>query len=123
VLLGTLLPLVGCVPIPGTADAAPQVLSSWLRGLFPDPAAAAAIGSRYLRSRPAERSAEGLAQHLFGRDLSAEIDSRGFEQLMRGIAAGRVRDYRDDDLIILDGWSVTRTEARLLALVALCTIA
>jgi hypothetical protein len=123
VLLGTLLPLVGCVPIPGSAIVGPRPLAGWLRDLFPDPAAAAGIGMRYLRSRPTERSAEGLAQQLFGHDLSALLDRRGFERLMRGVAAGRAHDYRDDDLIILDGWPVTRTEARLLALVALCTSA
>jgi hypothetical protein len=123
VLLGTLLPLVGCVPIPGSAIVGPRPLAGWLRDLFPDPAAAAGIGMRYLRSRPTERSAEGLAQQLFGHGLSVELDRQGFERLMRGVAAGRARDYREDDLIILDGWPVTCTEARLLALVALCTSA
>ena len=58
---------------------------------------------------------------MFTCDLSSELDRRGFERLLRGIAAGRARDYRDDDLVILDGWAVPRTEARLLALVAFCT--
>ena len=123
VLLGTLLPLVGCLPVQGSVDAGPQALSSWLRGLFPDPKAAADVGARYLRGRGMERSAPGLARLLFACDLSSELDRRGFERQLRAIAMGRARDYRDDDLVVLDGWPVTRTEARLLALVALCTSA
>ena len=121
VLLGTLLPLAGYLPVPGFVDAGPQALSSWLRGLFPDPTAAAGVGACYLRCRVVERSAQRLTQQMFTCDLSSELDRRGFERLLRGIAAGRARDYRDDDLVILDGWAVPRTEARLLALVAFCT--
>lgn len=39
---------------------------------------------------------------------------------MRQLAVSRDRDFRDDDLVIIDGWLLARTEARLMALVALC---
>ena len=119
VLLGALLPVAGVLPDLRPGDADPKDIAAWLREWIPD-AGAAAIGERYLRAMPAERSAGQLAQQLFGRSLSDEADLPGFKRLMRRVQASRARDFLNDDLVLLEGWAVARTEARLLALVALC---
>ena len=120
ILLGALLPLTACVPGPDTQDGE-QDLASWLRGLSPGPVEAAGIGALYLRDRPAEQSAGWLARQLFDSDLSRKLDRAGFQELIHRVVARRARDFLDDDLVILDGWAVSRTEARLLALIALCS--
>jgi hypothetical protein len=119
VLVCALLPLTGCVPGPDTQDAE-RDLASWLRSLPPGPVAAAAIGALYLRDRPEEQSAGWLARELFDSELSGKLDRAGFQSLLDRVVASRARDFADDDLVILDGWVVPRTEARLLTLIALC---
>jgi hypothetical protein len=119
VLLGALLPLAGCVPGQDTQEGE-RDLASWLCGLAPGPLAAAAVGALYLRNRPTEQSAGWLARQLFDSELSRRLDRAGFRELMQRVVASRARDFEDDDLVILDGWAVPRTEARLLTLIALC---
>lgn len=121
VLLGALLPLTGCLPDPDAPEGK-QDLASWLRGFGPGPQAAAVIGMLYLRDAPDERSAAWLSRRLFGAELSLLIDRAGFRALMQGVVERRHRDYIEDDLVLLDGWAVPRTEARLLALIALCGV-
>ncbi|MGH8129897.1 MAG: hypothetical protein ACRES3_03470 [Steroidobacteraceae bacterium] len=121
ILLGALLPLTGCAPHPDKLDGGERDLASWLRGLIPDPLAAAAIGALYLRDRPSERSPRWLARQLFDSGLSRKLDRSGFQGLMQRVVASRERDFVDDDLVILGGWVVPRTEARLLTLIAFCS--
>jgi hypothetical protein len=119
VLLGALLPVAGVLPDLRPADIGSKDIAGWLREWIPD-AGAAAIGVRYLLATPSERSPDRLARELFGRSLSDEADWPGFKRLMRRVQASRARDFLNDDLVLLEGWAVARTEARLLALVALC---
>jgi hypothetical protein len=39
---------------------------------------------------------------------------------LQRVISNRARDFLEEDLVILDGWVFPRTEARLLALIALC---
>lgn len=120
ILLGALLPLAGCVPEPGLSEGGQRPLAWWLRGLAPGYHAAAGLGALYLGLAPQESSADWLSQALFDVDPSQPFDRAGFEALMQRAIASRARDFLDDELVILDGWAVARTEARLLALIALC---
>ncbi len=120
ILVGALLPLTGCVPVPHALDDGERDLASRLRDLDASPVSAAAIGALYLRDRPDERSASWLARRLFDSELSRKLDRAGFQELIQRLIASRARDFVDDDLVILDGWAVPRTEARLLTLIALC---
>jgi len=90
-----------------------------VRGLLPrDFRAARALGERYLEIEPAERSADWLAGELFGDVSLLTADPRGLDPLKRRIRAGCARDFRQGDLVLLEGWWLARTEARLLALCA-----
>jgi hypothetical protein len=120
VLLCVLLPLTACVADPDAPDDGERSLASRLRRLPPGPVAAAGFGALYLRDRPEERSADWLAERLFDSGLSRPLDRAGFEDLLQRVVAKRARDFLEEDLVILDGWALPRTEARLLALIALC---
>jgi hypothetical protein len=120
VFLCALLPLTACVADPDAKDDDERSLASWLRRLPPGPVAAAGIGALYLRDRPEEQSADWLAERLFDAGLSGPLDRARFQDLLQRVVADRTRDFVADDLVILDGWAWARTEARLLALIALC---
>ena len=84
--------------------------------------AARALGERYLEIEPAERSAEWLAGELFGDVSLPTTDLQGRDRLKRRIRAGCARDFRHGDLVLVEGWLLARTEARLLALCAVLPI-
>lgn len=120
VLFCALLPLTACVVNQDVQDDGERSLGSWLRRLPAGPVAAAGIGRLYLRGRPDEQSADWLAERLFDTGLSRPFDPAGFRDLLQRVAARRARDFVEDDLVVLNGWALPRTEARLLALIALC---
>jgi hypothetical protein len=120
ILLCALLPLTACVADPDAPVDGEQSLAEWLGRLPPGPVVAAAFGALYLRDRPQEQSADWLAARLFDSVLSRQYDRAGFEDLLQRVVANRARDFLEENLVILDGWVLARTEARLLALIALC---
>ncbi|MEX2150364.1 MAG: hypothetical protein WD793_09105 [Steroidobacteraceae bacterium] len=115
-----MLPLSACVAGLDAPDDGERSLASWLRRLPPGPVAAAGIGALYLRDRPDEQSADWLARRLFDTELSRPLDRAGFQELLSRVVAKRARDFLEEDLVVVNGWAVSRTEARLLALIALC---
>ena len=74
------------------------------------------------RSNRAERSANWLARELFGQPSLSMTDGRGLDWLKDRVRAGRARDFQRGDLVLLDGWFLARTEARLLALCATLSV-
>jgi hypothetical protein len=117
VLLGAILPVAALLPFLQRRNAGPACMASWLRESIPG-SSAIALGERYLRTYPAERSAGRLSRELFGCSLSHRVDRPGFERLMRRVQVSRARDFLRGDLVLLEGWAMPRTEARLLALLA-----
>lgn len=77
------------------------------------------LGKYYLEQQPEERSANRLALALFGSN-SMRLQSL-FEQAGLQQAVGRQhdQDFRDGNVLVVDGWVLTRTEARVFALVAI----
>lgn len=119
-LVGALLSLAGSLRATQLIGSESVRVAGLLRGMFSDTSGAAAVGRRYLRSHPEEASATWLSQTLFGPESALDMNPGGIEFLRERIRAGRVQDFVDGDLVILDGWTVARTEARLLALASLC---
>ena len=120
-LIGTFLALASGLPTVKLLGLQREEPRRWLRHLVPRMAAAAEIGRRYLHGRAAEASSSWLAERLFGDDLP---DSPGFGDLAalrRRLSELRLADFQSGDLVFVDGWALTRTEARLMALVAVCT--
>ena len=93
---------------------------TWRAGR-PDTRAAAAVGRLYLRQCPQEASATWLEQRLFGGKLSAPGQHAGNDGPFDRLRQARQQDFRDGDVVVLDGWFFARTEARLLALISLRT--
>jgi hypothetical protein len=84
-----------------------------------DSQAARALGERYLEIEPAERNASTLLRHLFGDTLTSATDRRAVARLRACLRRHRQRDFERGDLVLLEGWFLARSEARLLALTAL----
>ena len=119
-LVAALLPLASSFPN-GLAIASASVVRWVRRSFLPDARIAASIGDLYLQTHPEECSAAGLAFELFGNDAFRDVDRDGDERLKEQLRTGRDLDFRNDDLVVLRGWVVTRTEARLLGLLSLST--
>lgn len=81
--------------------------------------AAATVGRLYLEQHPQEASVAWLEQRLFGTELSTRSERAGRVELIERLRQGRQQDFRDGDLVVLDGWFFARSEARLLALISL----
>ena len=86
------------------------------REMWRDPGAVRTVGRRYLELAGNETDRARLSDLIFG---NAELPDMSFWSLQRHIAAGRARDYAAGDTIMLDGWILSRTEARLCALCSL----
>jgi hypothetical protein len=121
-LIAALLPLANSLRVPNGVARRFGGVIRWVRSrLFPDVLAAASVGDLYLQKRPDEGSAAWLAYELFGSDAYCDVDRDGDERLRERLRTSCDLDFRNDDLVVLKGWVVTRTEARLLGLLSLST--
>jgi hypothetical protein len=121
-LVAALLPLASSFDVPnGLAGASGSVVRWVRRSFFPDVRVAASVGDLYLRKQPEEGSAARLAYELFGNDAFRDVDRDGDGRLRERLRTSRDLDFRNDDLVVLNGWVVARTEARLLGLLSLST--
>jgi hypothetical protein len=84
------------------------------RDLFTDLGAARDIGRRYLRSFSQETNRAFLQRTITGGERLQDA-----KQLRTLLAQKREQDFRTGDIAIVDGWVLSRTEARVCALVAL----
>jgi hypothetical protein len=93
--------------------AAGSSLQDALADLLGDPATARALGRAYLAGDG--RREAGV------RALATELDSLPAEPktLRHTIAAASRRDYAGDRIVVVDGWVMPETEARVCALMAL----
>jgi|GEM_PF-1353630 len=85
-----------------------------------DPAAAASLGRAYLGAYPAEADAEqlhGLLRRTLFADLPTTVE--GGDTVCQRLAQIIGDDYINGEVIDLDGWQISRGEARLYALAAL----
>jgi hypothetical protein len=87
-----------------------------------DPAAAVGLGRAYLAAYPAEADAEqlrGLLRQTLFADLPTTAEDA--DALCQGLARALRDDYIGGEVIDLNGWQISRGEARLYALAALST--
>jgi hypothetical protein len=114
-MASALLAVAGGLPLIGLLNRRDPM--TVIRELLPrDLRAARALGELYLETQPGERSASWLTRELFGSGLT--VDRPRLDLLKRRIRDSRARDFRRGDLVLLHGWLLPRTEARLLALCA-----
>ena len=88
--------------------------SNSFRDLFTDLGPPREIGTLYLQSFSQEGSCAFLKKAITG-----DIRLRDVNQLRTLLAQKREHDFRTGDIAIVDGWILSRTEARACALMAL----
>ena len=91
----------------GTSDA------DRLRAAVADPASAALLGRAYVARFPQEIDRARLAAAVMASLPAPAPDGGALRRLLRARIRG---DFRDGATIALDGWILSRTEARLAAL-------
>ena len=84
------------------------------RDLFTDLGPPRAIGHRYLQDFFQERNRAFLRRAITGHKQLHDA-----RQLRALLAQKREQDFRNGDIAIVDGWILSRTEARACALIAL----
>lgn len=87
--------------------------------LLSDLGGARAIGRRYLALAPQEAAPGLLARCLDAETGAGACGEAGPERLRRALDEQRRRDFAAGDTVVIDGWILARTEARLCALAAL----
>ena len=99
-------------------DSSESLDSHLLKHFFPrERALAARVGILYLDSVPPERSKRRLAEMVLG--VGATNPPVDIAAMTARVRARRDQDFLDGDLVAVDGWLMTRTEARLCALATL----
>ncbi len=127
ILLGAAAaPLVpGLLPVLGTWDLRPQeALGARLVALFRHTSAAGEVGRAYLAQSPHETDAESILAAVAGRAspgsaLSAQWRSASGGELLALIQQQIAEDFAREDVAIVEGWVLSRTEGRLCGLVFL----
>jgi hypothetical protein len=92
-----------------------------VRALFRQPKSAAFLGRCYLAQRPEERGS-AILHDLIWRECTEEEKQAAraaTASLQQVLNAAQLRDFARGHTIVLDGWVLSRTEARLYALAAL----
>lgn len=118
-LAASLCFLASCLPVARQIGRAPEPLEHCLRELAAHVPLSVPLGLKYLQEHPDEASAEWLKQMLFGNRQGAADRPDSLACLRHCIATGRASDYRLGRLIVLEGWALPETDARLLALLSL----
>ncbi len=88
-----------------------EVLKVGLESVVNDRGSAKDIGQIYLATNPEEGHLDRLAVDFIGSDTLYDP-----EGLRKKIANLRVRDFKNEDTAIIDGWILARVEARVCAL-------
>lgn len=89
-----------------------------LTRLFSDLEIPKALGRRYLEVYPSDSNRAELLRDLFPPDLRSPT-ARNLNHLKRYLVSRRERDFQEECSVLLDGWVLARTEARVCALIAL----
>jgi hypothetical protein len=115
--LGLLTASLATVPCGASAARRPH---GRLSGIYRSRDSAAAVGRRYLALHPEEASAAELeARVLQDPSIRVALDSSSDSRLRRVLAEKVRLDFLRRDVVLVDGWLLSITEARLCALHAL----
>jgi hypothetical protein len=111
----SLLPQYARAHAPGLC---PDQLAATLRTLVDDHAAARRFGLLYVRQVPAEADPGVLARLILGSTVAGQVDGLAPDRssLRRRLDAKVRDDFSSGTTVRLDGWVLSRTEARLCAL-------
>ncbi len=122
-LLGMLAGASGACRNPGDGHGPSQPdAPAWLASAISAPESAARLGRSYLELHPEEGPGERLLADIeaalakensaLSRDIGADRITAALRRVVRG-------EYTRDEVVAVSGWVLSRTEARLYALVSL----
>ena len=97
----------------------PAALSSLLHLLEPSRNSAKVVGQMYLAQRPQENDTQTLLGHLLAAMPGSEIYVHDRAGQRAEIKHRISKDFDEGKTVLLDGWLVSLTEARLCAFLAL----
>lgn len=115
--------LAGAVPVRLVANSdrrqAPE-LAQRLAGCLSHPGSARPVGARYLAGAPGEAHPLLLTALIAGSLHAVRAMAGADRQTLRRLLAARQRsDFASQHIVAVDGWILSRTEARLCALSAM----
>lgn len=127
-IAASLLSVLGLLPAAraaGLAEQAPDAQNGedWLLRMAGEPQATRALGRAYLAAHPDEQNGARLRTALLDA-LAATLGDRQPATLTPGEALAALRrlvrrDYLEAQVVLVDGWLLSRSEARLYALMAI----
>jgi hypothetical protein len=106
-------------PLPRPRPKATEPLQSLLRLLEPARNSAKAIGRVYLVQTPDENDWQILVGRLLAESTISEHGMNGSRGLVTEFKHQCANDFSEGRIVLLDGWMLSRTEARLCAVHAL----
>jgi hypothetical protein len=114
-----LLPAAALARLPRAAATTDARLLARLTTFFAAPDSAAALGAAYLRQAPEEAEAASLIARLFPGVAAATLEHWPDGALRATLARRLAEDFAQSRTVMLQGWILSRSEARLFAAAAL----
>ena len=99
-------------------DPATAAIADRAGEIFQNPAAARTIGRAYMQICP-PRALENSALRELTAQLGRDLHSVDSETLRRRLAMQIRQDFEGDETVVVNGWVLARTEARVCALLAM----
>lgn len=111
---------LGAPAMADSPDSRRSALARRLLDVFSDPESAYGVGVAYFAVRPSERDLSALLQRLLGSsNLDEALVDHDAGRWALKLAARSKRDFEQLRVVQVDGWVLSRTEARLCALAVL----
>jgi hypothetical protein len=105
-----------------TLDAPPPALRDALQSVLSDPVATRRLGAAYLREEPQEASIGLLLHRLPVSGATADQTAARFAAdpaaVLAKVGAASTAEFSNGDTVVVNGWELGRSEARLAALYA-----
>ena len=114
-----LLPVAALARLPLAAADPDARLLARLATFFAAPDSAAVLGAAYLRQVPEEAEAASLVTRLFPGVAATALERWSDGALRTALARRLSEDFAQSRTVMLQGWVLSRSEARLFAAAAL----
>jgi hypothetical protein len=118
-LAGTLALVTGALPFSRSFAATSRTITGRSNPWSNDSRAEVWLGQSYLRLHPEENSAKRITYLLSGDRFVSARELIDCAELRQSIWHQRDEDFRKGNVVLVDGWVLTRTEARMFALTAI----
>lgn len=121
--------LISTAAAAGAIISFPFVYKAWITDRYEDPLADPEVllcilndetclylGYKYLELNPAESSDKILRKKMHAADSRAVANSLGHSTVEKNIRQNIIREFAHSEMVLIDGWMLSHTEARQCAL-------